>query len=90
MHNYSIIACISTVCEAGYGDENGNGTCTECPIGSYRSGLGNDSCILCNLGKTTNASGSTNVSECGQYCCPCGIDFDDCPFAIESRHILFK
>ena len=64
---YSIIVCILIVCEAGYGDENSNGTCIECPVGSYRSGLGNDSCILCDLGKTTNASGSTNVSECGQY-----------------------
>ena len=54
------------MCDPGYEDPDGDGNCTECSVGTYKSGLGNEACDACAANKTTNATGKLDSSSCGR------------------------
>ncbi|KAL3870903.1 hypothetical protein ACJMK2_038934 [Sinanodonta woodiana] len=41
--------------------------CTQCPVGSYQSLIGQKTCITCPDGKSTNSSGSTSEAACKYF-----------------------
>ena len=53
------------VCNPGYYESGGS--CLECEIGTYKSELGDEACTPCGSLKTTNTSGNTDNSSCGEY-----------------------
>ena len=55
------------MCDPGYEDPDGDGNCTECSVGTYKSGLGNEACGPCAVNKTTNSTGKTDISSCGRF-----------------------
>ena len=61
------------VCDPGYEGLLGNGTCTECSLGTYKPTLSNETCSPCNPGQITNSTGSTSSSDCGEYSATCFV-----------------
>ena len=68
-----------TECVAGkYKDVRGDGSCNDCPVGTYSAVTGLttlESCLPCGIGKYSPSSGATHVSTC-QYC-PASKTTDD-------------
>ena len=63
--------CIAP-CQAGERFSKSNGTCVECPVGSYQdqSNHLDAKCKLCESGKTTADEGAKDASECILACAP--------------------
>ena len=57
---------IAAKCPAGQFPVN-NTNCALCPVGYYKATVDNVACTPCNSNQTTNSTGSTDSSQCGQY-----------------------
>nr|XP_034312620.1 uncharacterized protein LOC105346442 isoform X2 [Crassostrea gigas] len=61
---YSKTGCIP-ICPAGEEYVSTSKTCTECPLGSYKSEIGNNkTCTTCPIAYTTGFTGSISVNNC--------------------------
>ena len=52
------------VCNPGYYESGG--LCLECEIGTFKSELGDEACTPCGSLKTSETSGNTDNSPCGE------------------------
>lgn len=60
-----IYMIFTAICLAGEEYVSYMKTCTECPLGSYKSEIGNNkACTRCAIGKTTEFTGSISVNNC--------------------------
>lgn len=61
-NEYELDSC--KLCESGfYQPQIGQGSCFECPIGQYSKGA-STVCELCDIGKSTNHTGSNSNGDC--------------------------
>ena len=56
---YFLVPCIP-------GTFKWNKLCLKCPIGSYQSYSGSETCHLCDEFKVTEENGATSVHQCGE------------------------
>ena len=68
LHVYSTLLS-GSVCAAGYTPTAASlsstvATCSACPLGTYKSGVGNSACVPCPGGRTTEGTGSTTENAC--------------------------
>ena len=61
----SLLIVSFTVCISGY--ELDGGACALCPKGSYKSGIGDGSCIECTGNRSTLDTGMTASADCCKY-----------------------
>ena len=54
-------------CPAGSFSTTGLAPCEPCPIGTYQGESGSKLCIKCEFDQVTNAIGSLNKDECGEF-----------------------
>ncbi|XP_067943824.1 sushi, von Willebrand factor type A, EGF and pentraxin domain-containing protein 1-like isoform X2 [Watersipora subatra] len=58
------ISSCQALCPAGFYSNDGLAPCTECPLNSYQPSAGLKACLKCPVGKTTLATGATQLSQC--------------------------
>jgi len=54
----------SCMCKAGFTGRNGGDKCTECPPGTYKTGVGEHDCVFCNQSYSYSPPGSVSKSNC--------------------------
>ena len=51
-------------CNVGYGTTVTGGTCTACPVGTYKDTVANTACTNCPADKSTGSTGRTSLGQC--------------------------